>query len=270
MKFNPGNSRIFVAAFICLSAGLLASASLAADAPQSDNAQNVSAPAEFPEDRWRVGVAPYLWMSGIDGSVAQFGLPPIDIDLSFSDVLEDLEVALMMVVEAKRGRFGIFTDIIYSDISAKGSGPGGALTVKLDTQVFTGTGMLEYSIFEDGRSTLDVMAGARVWVVDTDATVKIGGPPGKFNDNATWADPMIGIKGRTNLSSSWYLIGWGMIGGAVSSDLAWDVFGGLGYNFNERYALMAGYRANSVDYKDGSFIYDVVMQGPVLGGVIRF
>ena len=247
---------------------LLCSGSFAADVPES-----VTNEVPFPEERWQVGVAPYLWMSGINGSVGQFGLPPVHIDASFTDLLENLDMALMMVAEAKKGRFGIFTDLIYSDLSVGGTGPGGVLTVDLGTKMFTGTAMLEYSVLQDDRSTLDLMAGARVWAVNTDASITSGVPPLNFtgNDDAVWVDPMIGVKGRTRLSEAFYLVGWGMIGGfGVSSDLGWDVMGAVGYDVTERFSMVVGYRANGVDYQDGPFVFDVVMDGPIIGGAYRF
>ena len=40
--------------------------------------------------RWEYRFTPYLWMSGLKGTVGAEGRPA-DVDLSFSDVLEDLE-----------------------------------------------------------------------------------------------------------------------------------------------------------------------------------
>ena len=91
------------------------------------------------------------------------------------------------------------------------------------------------------------------------------------NDSETWVDPLVGIRGRANISESFYLTGWGMIGGfGVSSDIMWDVFGGLGYQFSDSFAVVGGYRALGVDYENNGFVYDVVQKGPMLGGVFRF
>jgi hypothetical protein len=62
-----------------------------------------------------------------------------------------------------------------------------------------------------------------------------------------------------------------MVGGfGVSSDIDWDLFGGVGYQFNDTFSFVAGYRAVGVDYQDGDFLFDVIQQGPILGGVFRF
>src|SRR5690606_18293509 len=41
-------------------------------------------------DPWRVSVAPYLWGAGLNGDVGLFGLEPVNIDMSFGDILKDL------------------------------------------------------------------------------------------------------------------------------------------------------------------------------------
>jgi hypothetical protein len=82
---------------------------------------------------------------------------------------------------------------------------------------------------------------------------------------------MIGAKGRINLSRGFYLTDWVMIGGfGVSSAIDWDVMGGIGYDFNKTFSLVAGYRALGVDFSDNGFVFDVVQQGPFLGMGFRF
>ena len=66
-------------------------------------------------------------------------------------------------------------------------------------------------------------------------------------------DPIVGIKGRLDIDPSWYVAGWGMVGGfGAASDVTWDVFGGVGYQWNEWLSLFARYRAMGLhDQHDG-------------------
>ena len=90
------------------------------------------------------------------------------------------------------------------------------------------------------------------------------------NHNGT-IDPLVGAKGRFDLTSRFYLTGWAMVGGfGVSSDFMWDAWGGIGYEFNDTFSTVIGYRGTGVDYENDGFEYDVIQQGPVIGGVIRF
>ena len=254
-----------LAAAFCIHLG---TAATAADLPDV-------APAPLPaptEERWEFAFAPYLWAAGLDGTVAQFGLQPTDIDLSFRDILENLDIAFMGVAEVRRGRFGLASDIVYTKLSGGGTGPAGIFSASLENQLFIGTAMAEYRVVQDGRSSVDVMAGARLWSVDTDVRITSGVGLGfTGSDSATWVDPMIGVKTRIQGASPWYLTAWGMIGGfGVSSDIAWDAFAGIGYELGERWALVGGYRGLGVDYESGDFKFDYIQHGPIFGAIFRY
>jgi len=242
----------------------------AADLYPEDNVPAVTEPGGF-EARWNFTGSAYLWAPSLSGTVGLGGLPPLDIDVSFRDIVDNLDFAFMAIGEARYGRFGIATDLMYTKLSGDGTGPLGLLDASLTNQIIVGTLMGEYRVIEQGKSSLDVMAGARVWGVmgDFDVTLN-GGEPGpgtgaSGSGEKYWVDPMIGVKSRLQGASPWYLTGWAMVGGfGVSSDIDWDLFGGVGYQF------VAGYRAVGVDYQDGDFLFDVIQQGPIMGGVFRF
>ena len=224
---------------------------------------------------WTFAIAPYLWGSGISGTVAAFGAPSVDVDLSFSDALDHLDgIPIMVVSEARNATFGIFSDILYVKLGASATGPAGFVTVGLTSTEFAGTAMGEYRLINNPTGSLDAMAGLRVWDVQTDLnfhTAISGHPGGALSDGATWVDPMIGAKGRINLGSGFYLTDWAMIGGfGVSSSVDWDVMAGIGYDFNKTFTMAAGYRALGVDFSDNGFVFDVVQQGPFLGMGFRF
>jgi hypothetical protein len=224
------------------------------------------------ESEWKFTLAPYMWLAGISGDVGLFGLPPQEIDASISDVLENFDIGAMAVAEARNGPFFLGSDIFYVKLSTNVDTPLGILADSIDVSAtaFMFTGIAGYSlVYEEGVS-LDVFAGARVWYSDTSLDV-VGGPPISGSDGDTWVDPLVGIKGRADLGSNFYVTAWGMIGGfGVSSDLMWDLLGGIGYEFGDTFSLVAGYRAVSVDYENDGFVYDIVQQGPIFGAVFRF
>jgi len=84
--------------------------------PVSGRAADI-APAPAVDD-WTFVTAAYLWGAGINGKSGVFGLPPADLDLSFSDILEHLNFAFMGVAEARKGRFMLGTDLTYTKLSA--------------------------------------------------------------------------------------------------------------------------------------------------------
>ena len=86
-----------------------------------------------------------------------------------------------------------------------------------------------------------------------------------------WVDPIVGIATQIKLGGGFGFKAEGDVGGfGVGADLDWQVLGALQYQLNESITLEAGYRYLSVDYDKGGFLYDVAMQGPIIGGSIRF
>jgi hypothetical protein len=70
------------------------------------------------EQGWTFSVAPYFWAAGLSGEVGQFGLPPVDVDASFGDIVDHLDFGAMAIGEARYGRYSIFGDIMYSRFRA--------------------------------------------------------------------------------------------------------------------------------------------------------
>jgi opacity protein-like surface antigen len=61
------------------------------------------------------------------------------------------------------------------------------------------------------------------------------------------------------------------IGGfGVSSDLVWQVYGGVGWQMSKRTALELGYKYFAIDYSDGGFTYDVANSGVMTAFSIKF
>ncbi|WP_373504703.1 hypothetical protein [Aestuariivirga sp.] len=245
---------------------------------------------------WRFTLAPYAWGVGLSGDVGVFGRGPVDVDIPFSDILENLDFAAMAVAEAHNGTWGVFVDLNYTSLSAGKSrsrslerdifeqfGATAEVSASADITEFFGTFMGQWRAVDSDNVTLDLMAGARYWHIDNDiearASLTLATPEQELtwskavsgSDGASWVDPMVGIKARIDTTTPVYFTGWGMVGGfGVGSDLNWDVMGGVGYQWTEKFSTVLGYRALGVDYEDDGFVYDVIQQGVAFGGVINF
>jgi hypothetical protein len=246
-------------------------AASAADLPVPTQ-PTVVTPALAPE--WEFSIAPYFWAAGLDGEIGLFGLPDVEVDESFKDIMETFDFGAMAVTEIRHGRFGVFTDLMYAKTSDAAATPLGILAdkVKLESQVLTVTAMGEYRFVDDPRFSFDVMAGGRLWWVDNEISFRGGPLDGVSGDDGdTWVDPMIGAKGRFNITPKIFVNGWGMVGGfGAASDFGWDVLGAVGYQFTDRFSTAIGYRALGVDYENDGFKYDVIQHGPIAGMIIRF
>ncbi len=233
-----------------------------------------AAPARAAEP-WQFQIAPYVWAADLDGHVATLpGVPAATVNASFSDVLENLDAAFMIAGEAHNGRFGIFSDILYVDVEATGSVPGPLFsTAKLESQTLYATGAVFWRLWSDERASLDVMAGARFWSVDTKLALGAGILEARtISHDEDWVDPLIGVKARGTLGGGRFFHSVGVLYGGFGSgsDYMWDVFGNLGYQWTDGFSTSIGYRYLTVDYSNGGFRYDVIQQGPTLALIWRF
>lgn len=223
-------------------------------------------------DTWQFQLAPYAWLAGIDGTVATLpGLPPADIDLDFwDDVFDNIDGALMLVGEARKGRYGVLMDVAYVDIEQDGNTPGPYFSsVDLTTKnwIVSATGL--YRLIDQTAYSVDLIAGIRYWSVETTLGLRAGLLPGReVSYKEDWVDPLVGVKGVSSFfgESRFFVSGGLFLGGfGAGSDFMWDANLNLGYQWGKMFSTTIGYRYLDVDYEDNGFLYDVAQQGPVVG-----
>lgn len=224
------------------------------------------------DDRWHFSGAIYLWGAGIEGETSIGRVGPVNFNATFGDILSDLNIAVMGVAQARYNKVGLLTDVVYTNLTGKGTAGNGLVQVKLDNEQFVGTMMATYRAVEDGNSWMELMAGARLWSVGN--TLTLTAPNGarlKRDHTESWVDPMIGVRIYAQGASPFYMTAWGMIGGfGAASDIDGDVLAGVGYKVTDWASVYAGYRAYGVRYADQGYTYDAIQHGPVIAGVFRF
>jgi hypothetical protein len=176
----------------------------------------------------------------------------------------------MLVGEARKGRYGLVTDIVYTDIEMGDPTPYGILYSAVDSR--TKSWMVSvaglYRLAEGQNGFLDAIAGLRYWSVESDLILKAGLLPERsVSNNEDWFDPLIGLKGLTPIGSSRFFVSGAIaIGGfGVGSDFMWDASINLGYQWTKGFTTTLGYRYLDVDYENNGFLYDVAQDGLTLG-----
>lgn len=138
---------------------LLGAAAMAkAGTPAADTVMPVT-PEE--ESGWTFRVEPYGWLTGLNG---QTGIGPLiaDVDQSFSDIFQNLDMAAALQVEARKGRLGILADGFYADLGDSGNAPGPFYDeVEVDIKQFMGELAVAWRVYESPRAFIDLYAGAR-------------------------------------------------------------------------------------------------------------
>lgn len=226
----------------------------------------------FAEENWQFRLSPYIWFAGLKGDVATIpGAPSVPIDISPSDALQDTEASLMIMLDAKKGRHGFFTDLLYSDVrSDEELIPAIELTMRSITKTTQFTLAYQYEIYRQDQAVVDLLAGARYWAIDSE--LQFGGGLGflagkKISNDESWLDPLVGFKGRAPLGNSrFYVAGGAGLGGfGVGSDLFYEVSANVGYQWNKAIGTTIGYRMFDVDYENDGYVYDVKQQGWQVG-----
>jgi hypothetical protein len=233
---------------------------------------------------WEFQVASYLWAIAMNGDATVKG-QKADVDVSFSDIWDELNFALMLEYEARKGRWGLWGNTIYANLGKSNAEVSGIEIEPTVNALWQGAGgsyrLGTWDIADSaGKNTPSVTVetyfGARYTYLDLSLDLK-----GAHNvdGDKQWVEPLVGVRTIWNLSERWTATLAGDIGGvAFGSDFAWDAFGLIGYRFNlfgeDNARVFAGYRALSQDYTDGSgddkFEWDVTLYGPVLGLLITF
>ena len=79
-------------------------------------------PSLLPVNPWTFSFTPYGWFTGINGNVTARG-HTVEVDESFIEIAEksDMFAALMGYFEARKGRWGFFTDAVSADLGFPGN-----------------------------------------------------------------------------------------------------------------------------------------------------
>jgi len=228
-----------------------------------------AAPAGAAE--WKHELAPYLWGSAMEGTVG-IGDVTAETEMSFSDILDDLEFGFMGTYRATRDRYSITVDAIYMGLGATEKGPGGVLKADIDLDQVGLEADFGYALNE----RLTLFGGFRY--VSLDADLRVTGPLGNAlsaSESQDWVDPVVGAIATWPLAEAWTLALRGDIGGfGVGSDFAWQGIATLRWQFSPRTALGVAYRYLDMDYEDGKgdsfFKYDMATSGPAMGVIFTF
>lgn len=225
---------------------------------------------------WHVDWVPvYLWFSGLSGNVGAGGYS-VPVKATFSDIFSQLNIGLMSVLDVRRKRFGLLTDLLFISVSSdQKSTPVGvsysgftanAKTFFLDPEGY-------FRVLDGDVLSVDATAGARFWRLDNNLNllpISTGVPSVTVGQTQSWVDPVLGARFHVNLPKGFFGTLKGDAGGfGVGSQVTYQVYAGVGKEFKQKFSTVVGYRYLDVDYTNGGFLYDVHMSGPIVGFNLR-
>ncbi|MEJ8857614.1 hypothetical protein WKW79_23785 [Variovorax robiniae] len=267
---------------------LQAVATLALLAPwAAAHAEVAGAPAEGP---WRFGLSIYGYLPSLSSGASVPTSPGgATIDVNASKIVDSLKFTFMGSLDATNGRYGFFTDFIYLDLGGDKQfsrdftinhrpipiGTSADLDWGLKGVIWTLGG--QYRIPTDPRWRLDAVAGARLFSLEPSLSWSIHGDLGGIAPYArngqagstqhVW-DGIVGAKGRYAINDRWSVPFYADVG-AGESRLTWQAAAGVSYAFDWG-ELTGMWRYISYEFKSGSPVHDIKLNGPMIGATFRW
>ena len=255
-----------------------------------------SALAQQPVDKangWQFGASIYGWFPDLNGQ-AVFSPEGSDseFEVDIENILENLEMVLMGSFDARKGSFGVFTDIIYMDVGDAGNtsvdgsvGPSEVPTnvtadVSFDMESWIWNLLAYFRALDKSGATLDIVAGTRYLDVEqevkwditavVDGDVPVAERTGEVGGGVTNWDAIFGVRGRFAFGTKKALfVPYYLDMGVGDSDLTWQGVAGLGYAFGWG-EIVAAWRHLYYDMPSGSAIGEISFSGPEAGVTFRW
>jgi len=242
-------------------------------------------------DSWEFGASVYGWFPDISGSTSFPDGSGGDFTLPIDTILDNLKFTFQGSFDARKGNWGLYTDVIYMDMGASKSNTGegtiGGIEIPVDVTAKVSLDMTSwiwttagyYRMLETSQSTVDILAGVRYADIEQTLKVSLSGNTadlpfperdGKVVVGGTNWDAIIGLRGKFAFGrdNAWFLPYYLDVG-TGDSDLTWQAFGGVGYAFGWG-ELAAVWRYMEYDLDSKGPMNDMNFSGPAVGAVWRW
>lgn len=250
---------------------LSSTATIAADLPPA------AAPAVQPPSLWRFQATGYGWATALNGETGVRNLPPVSMNVTFGDILKNLNGAVMGSFLAKNGEWLILTDVVWAALSddavvklpgirhptLAAIAPGTRVDFKLRQLI--ASAIVGYRL-PIGGSDIEIYGTAGIRYQRM--TAEIDALPGLIPIGISrrsiegWADPVIGIAATWHINERWFANLVADVGGfGVGSRFTTQGFASVGYRWSESISTALGYRAIYTDYRNDGFTYRATQHG---------
>ncbi|WP_157505498.1 hypothetical protein [Geminicoccus roseus] len=122
------------------------------------------------------------------------------------------------------------------------------------------------------KASLDLMVGTRFLSLDVGLTLQPGRAQSRSCDlDDNWADPLLGLCGRYEVTDAWFLTAAADLGGfGGSSDESWQAAATVGYQLGVHWSAQAGWRSMEVRKEIRGQFVEVDLNKPVLATACEF
>ena len=120
------------------------------------------------DDAWTWVAAPYVWGSSVNTDL-RADAPPVGNEVSFSDLVDRIDMVFQMRVEGQGDRFGVFGDVTYPSLSDSAGVPQFNTDAALETTLLDAGGV--WNVRPGRFQGLDVVVGLRHIQADLDLVI---------------------------------------------------------------------------------------------------
>lgn len=226
----------------------------------------VAGAADSGSDEWQFEAAVYLWGPSMEVTPKNGD----SIKMSFSDILDNLDMTFMGMLAARKEKWSLYADVDYLKLSDSKSGSrrianqiiDSKVDVEMEAWIVTAAG--GYTLVDTGKYSLDLLGGARYLSVDLPLKFQVNQVARKTTPSGDWLDGIVGVRGKVDLAEKWYL-NYYADGGTGDSTSTWQALAGLNYQFRK---FHAGFGYRYLTWNNDGEIEDLTIKGPYAG--VRF
>ena len=210
---------------------------------------------------WAVEITPYAWLAGVDADVT-VGNREVDVDVGFSDLLDNLDFAAAFLAVAQYDRFVLWGQVDYLDLNTGDVDTPIGVDARAESKALFLTTAAGYQFdgFVQG-STIDVLLGLRYLRMKNKLSLEGFGTSRRTRD---LIDAVLVVRPSFQLSEKWRFNPTLSIG-AGDSDLTYEIQPQFQYQFNDTLAARLGYRRLYYDVDKNNFEFDGAFHGFLLG-----
>jgi hypothetical protein len=231
-----------------------------------------TASAEDAVETWQHTVIVYGMGASIDGT-SQIGPLAVPVDVSMSDMFENLKMGGMAAYRADNGTWAFIGDVTYMHLGATQRY---ANSRKGDADLEQTTLMLNAA----RRLSPNLEATFGVAYFNINAELELTGPligRRSASTNVAWVDPTIGLQWTQPFGERWSFSLRGDVGGfGVGSELLVHALAGLRFQQSAHLGWMVGFRLIDFEYEENEGRglkykrFDLQEKGPALGFAYTF
>jgi hypothetical protein len=140
------------------------------------------APTITNNDHWYFNIAMPGWLPWISGDIGLNGVTS-SVHVPFDKIITHVAGIASVSAEVRKGRFGIFGDLLYTSLSAGIYGNRLVKKANLTVDQYIADGEVYYRVLDGPRGWLDLRAGARY--NNTFSRIELTAADGKINQAAT-------------------------------------------------------------------------------------